>query len=62
MVASLLELADERLTASQVLDVVDREPVRRRFGFDDENVSRLEEWVTSSGIRWGLDAQHRAPF
>jgi exodeoxyribonuclease V gamma subunit len=62
VIARLLELAAQRVTASQVLDVVDREPVRRRFGFDDEDVSRLEEWVTSSGIRWGLDADHRAPF
>ena len=62
VVARLLELADERLTASQVLDLADREPVRRRFGFDDAAVARAEEWVRESGIRWGLDAEHRAPF
>jgi exodeoxyribonuclease V gamma subunit len=62
VVARLLELAGERLTASQVLDLVDREPVRRRFGLDDEDIARLEEWVRASGIRWGLDAAHRAPF
>src|SRR4051794_15903815 len=62
VVARLVELADERLTASQVLDLADREPVRRRFGLDDEDVARLEEWVRSSGIRWGLDAAHRRPF
>src|SRR3954452_7656861 len=62
VVARLLELADERLTASQVLALADREPVRRRFGFDDEDVARLEEWVRSSGVRWGLDGEHRAPF
>jgi exodeoxyribonuclease V gamma subunit len=62
VVARLIELADERLTASQVLDLVDREPVRRRFGLDDDDVARVEEWVRASGIRWGLDADHRAPF
>ncbi|HEX5621729.1 MAG TPA: exodeoxyribonuclease V subunit gamma, partial [Solirubrobacteraceae bacterium] len=62
VVARLLELAGERLTASQVLDLVDREPVRRRFGLDDDDIARLEEWVRTSGIRWGLDAEHRAPF
>jgi exodeoxyribonuclease V gamma subunit len=61
-VARLLELAGERLTASQVLDLADREPVRRRARFDDEAIARLEEWVRASGIRWGLDAAHRAPF
>src|SRR5215210_1912333 len=61
-VSRLLELADQRLTASQVLDLADREPVRRRFGLDDDDLARMEEWVADSGIRWGLDAAHRAPF
>jgi exodeoxyribonuclease V gamma subunit len=62
VVARVLELADQRLTASQVLDLADREPVRLRFGFDDDELGRMEEWVRASGIRWGLDAAHRAPF
>ena len=62
VVARLLELAGERLTASQVLDLAGREPVRRRFGFDDDRLGQIEEWVRASGIRWGLDAPHRAPF
>ena len=61
-VARLLELADQRLTASQVLDLADREPVRRRFRLDDDDLVRLEDWVAAAGIRWGLDAAHRAPF
>ncbi|MDQ5808695.1 MAG: exodeoxyribonuclease V subunit gamma, partial [Actinomycetota bacterium] len=62
VVAQLLDLADQRLTASQVLDFAGREPVRRRFGFDDDDLVRLEDWVAQSGIRWGLDAEHRRPF
>ncbi len=62
VVARLLELADERMTASQVLDLADREPVRRRFAFDDDEIGRIEEWVRASGIRWGLDKAHRKPF
>ncbi len=62
VVARLLDLVDERLTASQVLDFADQEPVRRRFGLDDDDLARIERWVAASGIRWGLDATHRAPF
>ncbi len=62
VVSRLLELAPQRLTASQVLDLADREPVRRRFRLDDDALARLEDWVTEAGIRWGLDAEHRAPF
>ena len=62
VVGRLLDLAEQRLTASQVLDLADREPVRRRFALDDDDLARLEDWVAESGIRWGLDAAHRAPF
>jgi len=62
VVAQLVDLAEQRLTASQVLDLADREPVRRRFRFDDDDLARLEDWVSESGIRWGLDAAHREPF
>jgi exodeoxyribonuclease V gamma subunit len=62
VVSLLLELADQRVTASQLLDLADREPVRRRFRFDDDDVTRMEEWVVASGIRWGLDDAHREPF
>lgn len=62
VVARLLELADERLTASQVLDFCDRSPVRRRFGFDDDAIERIEQWVADSGIRWGFDAAHRRAY
>jgi exodeoxyribonuclease V gamma subunit len=61
-VARLLELADGRVTAAQVLDLVAWPPVRRRFGFDDDDLERLRDLVVSSGARWGLDAEHRSAF
>jgi exodeoxyribonuclease V gamma subunit len=62
VVSQLLALADQRATASQLLDLAAREPVRRRFGFDDDDLARMQEWVSASGIRWGFDAPHREPF
>jgi exodeoxyribonuclease V gamma subunit len=62
VVSQLFDLAGRRLTASQVLDLADREPVRRRFRLDDNDLTRIQRWVAESGIRWGLDAPHRAPF
>jgi len=61
-VASLLDLADARVTASQVLELAASPPVRRRFGFRDDDLERVGDWVARSGVRWGLDAAHRAPF
>src|SRR4051794_13704027 len=62
VVAQLIDLAGRRLTASDVLDLADREPVRRRFRLEDEDLARIRDWVADSGIRWGLDAAHRAPY
>ena len=62
VVAQLLDLAPGRLTASEVLDLADREPVRRRFRLDDDDLARIVDWVSGSGVRWGLDAAHRRPF
>ena len=60
--ATLLELVDGRLTASEVLDLAASGPVRRRFGFDDDDLGRLTEWVAEAQVRWGLDAAHRSAF
>ncbi len=62
VVSQLLELAGQRLTASEVLDLIDRAPVRRRFGLDDDDLTHLQDWISQSGIRWGLDAPHRSPY
>ncbi|WP_250007915.1 exodeoxyribonuclease V subunit gamma [Actinoplanes sp. M2I2] len=61
-VTHLLDLADARVTAAQVLDLAATAPVRRRFRFDDDDLDRLRELVVESGVRWGLDPEHRSQF
>ncbi|WP_200800236.1 exodeoxyribonuclease V subunit gamma [Jatrophihabitans endophyticus] len=58
----LLDLAAERVTATQLLDLAGTPPVRRRFGFTDDDIERLRGWTTATNARWGLDADHRAPY
>jgi len=55
----VLELADGRLPASEVLDLLVAEPVRRRFSLGAEDLETLTRWVARSGVRWGIDAGHR---
>jgi exodeoxyribonuclease V gamma subunit len=62
VVSQLLALADQRATASQLLDLAATAPVRHRFGFDDDDLAQLQDWVDASGVRWAFDAEHRAPF
>jgi exodeoxyribonuclease V gamma subunit len=60
--AQLLDVAGSRATASAVLDLAQVPSVRRRFGFVDDDLDAMTEWVRESGVRWGFDADHREPF
>ncbi|MGW5439554.1 exodeoxyribonuclease V subunit gamma [Nocardia asteroides] len=62
VVIALLELADGRVTVTQVLDLAASETVRRRCGFDDDAVERLREWAAESGARWGIGTRQREAF
>jgi exodeoxyribonuclease V gamma subunit len=62
LVSRLFALTGGRLAASDVLDLVDREPVRHRFRLDRDDIAQLEEWTRTAGIRWGLDASGRDRF
>ncbi|MGA8246732.1 MAG: exodeoxyribonuclease V subunit gamma, partial [Nocardioides sp.] len=58
----LVALSGSRVTATELLDLIGTAPVRTRFGLSDDDLSRVTRWVGSAGIRWGLDADHRAAY
>jgi exodeoxyribonuclease V gamma subunit len=62
VLGTVLDLADARLTASELLDLAESGPVRRRFRFDDDDLERLRTLVSRTGVRWGLDQEHRAAY
>src|SRR5690606_30075252 len=62
VLATLLRLADARVTASEVLDLAAADPVRRRFGWDDDDLDRLRQWAVQSGVHWGEDEGRRQRF
>ncbi|HOM29642.1 MAG TPA: exodeoxyribonuclease V subunit gamma [Deltaproteobacteria bacterium] len=57
---SVMALARGRFTATEVLDLLDHEPVRSRFGFGAQDLQAVHEWVRSASIRWGMDGAHKA--
>jgi exodeoxyribonuclease V gamma subunit len=56
---ALLDTATGRLTASSVLELLAREPVRARFDIDEAEVNAIQRWITDANVRWGIDAEHR---
>jgi exodeoxyribonuclease V gamma subunit len=59
---TLVDIAQGRLAASGVLDLLSRDPVRRHFAISEEDLPTLRGWLSAVNIRWGVDAAHRATF
>lgn len=62
VVATVLDLAHSRITASQVLDLAATPPVRALFAYTDDELERVRGWVSTSGVRWGFDSSTRERF
>ena len=56
----LLGLPQSRLTASEVLDLLDVSALRQCFGIKASALPQIRQWIAQSGIRWGLDRTQRA--
>ncbi len=55
----LLNLPDARLTLFEWASLFEVAAVRKRFKLSDADVQLLQAWLTTAGVRWGLDASHR---
>ena len=60
--SQLLTLTGSRVTATEVLDIANAAPVRARFGFTDDDLVDITDWVREANIRWGFDPGHRSPY
>jgi exodeoxyribonuclease V gamma subunit len=56
---TLLDLPGSRYTASQIFAVLGSHAFRRRFKFNDEELSLIRDWIEGTAIRWGVDAADR---
>ena len=55
----LLTLPTARLTLLDWASLFELAAVRKRFKLSQTDVQLLQEWLTTAGVRWGLDASHR---
>ncbi|HYW34932.1 MAG TPA: exodeoxyribonuclease V subunit gamma, partial [Balneolaceae bacterium] len=56
----LIDLVDSRLKVTDVLDLLNSQPIRSAFSLSDENINTLEKWVEENRIRWGIDGGQKA--
>jgi exodeoxyribonuclease V gamma subunit len=60
--ATAVRVLAGRMKASEVLDLLQLEPVRMRFGLAGEELPTIQRWVHDAGIRWAADGADRAHF
>lgn len=58
----LLHITEARLTANELLDLLNVPAVRQRFGLTETDLPQLHQWIRQTNIRWGLHNKHRAQF
>lgn len=56
----LLNLVDSRFKVTQVLDILDLQPIREAFSFSEDHINTIEQWIDENRIRWGIDGAHKA--
>ncbi|WP_018693582.1 exodeoxyribonuclease V subunit gamma [Algicola sagamiensis] len=59
-VLQLLALPESRFASSELLDLLAVPAIMRRFSLTTEHVAFIEQWTIDSGIRWGIDGQHKS--
>ncbi|HEY3498230.1 MAG TPA: exodeoxyribonuclease V subunit gamma [Polyangiaceae bacterium] len=57
---ALLGMVRGRVTASEVIDLFMLDSVRKKLGIESADADVIREWIVQSGVRWGIDADHRA--
>ena len=57
---AFLQLLNSRFEWSEVMDLIEREPMRQLLDLDDYDVSQIETWVAATHTRWGRSAEHKA--
>jgi exodeoxyribonuclease V gamma subunit len=55
-----IAFATSRFTASAFMDLLQQPIVARRFGIEAARLESIRTWLRDAGVRWGLDAAHRA--
>lgn len=56
---TLLNIADSRFSYSDVIDLLEHEPIRSKAGLTQSDLDALKEWVRGANICWGLSPQTR---
>lgn len=52
---NILSLCESRFKVTDVLDLLDSNPIQEAFELSDDHLNRLDQWIRDNRIRWGID-------
>ncbi|MEE8399277.1 MAG: exodeoxyribonuclease V subunit gamma, partial [Desulfobacterales bacterium] len=56
---SLLDLGDSRMSAVQVMALLEIAPIREAYGLSETDLDMIRRWIKDTHIRWGIDGASR---
>ena len=56
----LLDLEKKRWSAPALLELFEHPTFRKKWNFTDDDLAHIRDWVRKTGIKWGVNASHRA--
>jgi len=56
----IMGLPATRFGVNRILELLESPPVLARFAITPEELETIREWLAATGVRWGLDGQHRS--
>lgn len=59
---TVLGLAAGRCSVMEVLEAISLEPIRMKFGFNDDEMAMITSWTNQLNVKWGIDSFHRAAW
>ncbi|NBX54516.1 MAG: exodeoxyribonuclease V subunit gamma [Betaproteobacteria bacterium] len=58
----LMQWPQWRLSLVDWQSLFEVDAIRAAFGLDRDDIATLFEWLQASGVRWGMDAEHRSQW
>ena len=55
----LLCIPSSKISVMVWLDLFEVDAISNKFQLDTKDIEQIKEWLIGSGVRWGLDAEHR---
>ncbi len=56
---SILDLPGNRISTTDVAAILDVPGIKEKFGLSPADTDKIEHWIKTTNIRWGVDAQSR---